>query len=159
MSVEVMVESIIREVKEVIKSVEEQDLVRRLFTLDTSKTDTVKLPIFGGKEEEDFQRFKDQMEKAFDQNRVSRADQLSKLRESLRGQAKRMVPEDITEDIDKAWEALDKAYGDPDRLFPSTVSMQLLKLPGKREEKFKKCHKESYGTETGGTDVYYGCPL
>ena len=56
------------------------------------------------------------MEKAFDQNRVSRADQLYKLRESLRGQAKRMVPEDITEDIDKAWEALDKAYGDPNRL-------------------------------------------
>ena len=110
---DVMVESVVREVKETVKSVEEEDLQRRLFSLDTSSADKVKLPTFEGKDEEDFQKFKEEIEKAFDTNRVSRADQLTKLRESLRGQAKRMVPESITEDIGKAWEALEKAFGKP----------------------------------------------
>ena len=124
----VMVESVVREVKETVKSVEEEDFQRRLFSLDTSSADKVKLPTFEGKDEEDFQKFKEEIEKAFDTNRVSRADQLTKLRESLRGQAKRMVPESITEDIGKAWEALEKAFGKP--LILMTFRRDLIKKLG-----------------------------
>ena len=38
---DVMVESVVREVKETVKSVEEEDFQRRLFSLDTSSADKV----------------------------------------------------------------------------------------------------------------------
>ena len=56
------------------------------------------------------------MEKAFVCNRVSGADKISKLRENLRGDALKLIPEALTMDIDAAWKVLDKAYGKPVRL-------------------------------------------
>ena len=47
------------------------------------------------------------------QNRVSRSDKLEKLRSCLRGHAKKLVPISLTGDVDKAWEALDNAFGNP----------------------------------------------
>ena len=72
--------------------------------------------MYEGRDEEDYGKFKDEIERAFVQNRISRSDKVSKLRECLRGHAKRLIPESITNDIDKAWEALDKAFGKPARL-------------------------------------------
>ena len=53
-----------------------------------------------------------EVEVHFQKNRTSKTDQLDKLREVLKGQAKLLVPES-TEDIDKAWEILVKHYTDP----------------------------------------------
>ena len=72
--------------------------------------------MYEGRDEEDYGKFKDEIERAFVQNRISRSDKVSKLRECLRGHAKRLIPESNTNDIDKAWEALDKAFGKPARL-------------------------------------------
>ena len=56
------------------------------------------------------------MEKALVCNRVSRADKISKLRESLRGDTLKLIPEALTMDIYDAWKVLEKAYGKPVRL-------------------------------------------
>ena len=102
--------------EEKIKVIEEEDKIRELYSLDEIHVDKVKLPTYSGKYSEDYQKFKEDLTKAFVHNRITRADKLSKLRECLSGQAKYYVPESITDDIDKAWKALDKAYGDPIRL-------------------------------------------
>ena len=41
---------------------------------------------------------------------------MDKLREALKGHAKKLVPQSITNNIDEAWEILGKAFGDPIRL-------------------------------------------
>ena len=56
------------------------------------------------------------MEKAFVQNRTSKKDQLFKLREVLRGQAKWLVPDTTVTTIEKAWEVLEDAFGDAIRV-------------------------------------------
>ena len=91
----------------------EQDNHRELYTFDSANKDLMKLPTFEGKEYEDYADFKEKAEKAFAHNRVSRADKLDKLRSCLRGQAKKLVPISLTGDVDKAWEVLNKAFGDP----------------------------------------------
>ena len=45
-------------------------------------------------------------------NKIPKEDQLDKLREVLSGKAKAQVPAK-TEDIDRAWELLRSAFGDP----------------------------------------------
>ena len=54
--------------------------------------------------------------KGFAQNRVTKADKLSKLRECLYGEAKKLVPESIASNIDDAFRTLDNTYEDPVRL-------------------------------------------
>ena len=115
-STEVLFNKLKLDVKECIKSVEKEDEFRELYTLDASKTETIKYPVFGGKDDEDFSKFKEDMEKALVCNRVSRADKISKLRESLRGDALKLIPEALTMDIYDAWKVLEKAYGKPVRL-------------------------------------------
>ena len=44
---------------------------------------------------------------------MTRNDKLTKLREYLCGNAKKLVPASITGDIDQAWKALEKAFGKP----------------------------------------------
>ena len=102
--------------KEAYTSLMEQDNERELYTFDSVNKDLIKLPTFGGKEGEDFKDFKDKVKKAFMQNRVTKADKLDKLRSCLHGNALGLVPISLTGNIDKAWEALDNAYGDPVRL-------------------------------------------
>ena len=84
-----------------------------MYTLDAAKTDNVKLPTFAGQDDEDFVKFKAEIEEAFVQNRVSKSTKLKKLREVLTGQAKKLVPESLVGDIEKAWDVLDKAFGNP----------------------------------------------
>ena len=71
--------------------------------------------MFTGDQGEDFSRFKREMEKALRQNRVTRSDQAAKLRDSLTGHAKQLVP-DTMENIDDAWEVLHAAFGDASRV-------------------------------------------
>ena len=83
----------------------------------SAKVDKVKLPTFGGKESEDYEKFKSDLLKGFAQNRVTQADKLSKLRECLYGEAKKLVPHSISSSADDALKVLDEAYGDSMRLF------------------------------------------
>ena len=100
------------EVKGAIDKIEAEETSRKLYTLDPGKTEMCKLPSFAGNPTEDFVKFQKKVEDCFQKNRTSKTDQLDKLREVLKGQAKLLVPES-TEDIDKAWEILVKHYADP----------------------------------------------
>ena len=95
------------EVEQTIKAIVEQDNVRELYSLDEAKVDKIKLPTFGGKESEDYEKFKSDLLKGFAQNRVTQADKLSKLRECLYGDAKRLVPLLISSSADEALKVLD----------------------------------------------------
>ena len=55
------------------------------------------------------------MDYRFKRNQVAKQDQLETLRENLKGQALRLVPE-TTEDIDAAWKVLKEAFGDAARV-------------------------------------------
>ena len=96
------------------------------------KNDPVKLPIFEGKENEDYIKFKDEISRGFVINRVCRADQLAKLRECLRGYPLKLVPESTVTLVDQAWDVLDQAYKDPTRVemlgfkrpTPSTINIK-----------------------------------
>ena len=103
--------------EQTIKAVVEQDNLRELYSLDDAKVDKVKLPIFSGKESDDYEKFKSDLLKGLAQNRVTQADKLAKLRECLCGEAKRLVPHSISSNFDDAMKVLDQAYGDPFRLF------------------------------------------
>ena len=127
-----------KEVEETVKSVEEEDNVRELYSMDDSKVDKIKLPTFSGKESEDYEKFKSDLLKGFAQNRVTQADKLDKLRECLYGEAKRLVPHSITSSVDDAIKVLDQAYGDPLRLF------------NYRQDYFFKLGKQPKKTEKGG---------
>ena len=97
------------EVEETVKAVVEEDNARELYSLDEAKVDKVKLPTFGGKESEDYEKFKSDLLKGFAQNRVTQADKLSKLRECLYGEAKKLVPHSISSSADDAFKVLDEA--------------------------------------------------
>jgi len=98
-----------KDVEATVKAVEEQDDVRELYSLDDSKVDKVNLPTFSGKESEDYEKFKDDLLKGFAQNRVTKVDKLSKLRECLSGEAKQLVPHSISSSVTDALKVLDKA--------------------------------------------------
>ena len=121
------------DVRYIIELIRTEDDSRELYTLDAAKTDSVKLPTFGGRDDEDFVKFKVEVEEAFVQNRVSKSTKLKKLREVLTGQAKKLVPESLVGDIEKAWDVLDKAFGDPRRLmnYKKEALSRLGKLPSR----------------------------
>ena len=96
-------------------SVTAEDKDRALFSLETSKGEVLKYPSFAGDSSQDFIKFKEKMEYRFRRNQVAKQDQLDKLREVLKGQALRLVPES-TKDIDAAWSILKNAFGDSVRV-------------------------------------------
>ena len=69
--VTILLDRLTDEVREAIDTVKGEDDSRELYTLDSAKTETVKLPTFEGREDEDFAKFKELVEKAFVQNRVT----------------------------------------------------------------------------------------
>ena len=73
------------------------------------------LPTFEVNGKEDFSKFEKEMKNGLITNRVKRTDQVAKLRESLRGSPKQMIPSTL-EDIDEAWRILRDIYGDPGRV-------------------------------------------
>ena len=99
------------DLKEARNTIIEEDNLRELYSLDINKPDPIKLPTFSGLEGEDYLDFKEKILKGFVQNRITRADKLAKLRECLKGDALKLVPESTTGDIDVAFATLDKAYG------------------------------------------------
>ena len=107
-----VIDSVCEEVKDIVYKIESEETLRKLYTLTPGKGETCKLPTFAGTPKEDFVKFQKKIEDCFEKNRTSKTDQLDKLCEVLKGQAKMLVPE-TTEDIDKAWEILEKHYADP----------------------------------------------
>ena len=75
--------------------------VRALFSLEQSKGEILKYPTFARDAGQDFVKFKERMEYRFKRNQVAKQNQLKKLRETLKAQALRLIPE-TTEDIKAA---------------------------------------------------------
>ena len=97
-----------------------EDKRRNLFTLDNTKAEKVKFPTFSGDKKEDFFKFKIKMEQAFLKNRVVLCDQFDKLKENLRAEALKHVPETVT-DLDVAWSYLKEGFGDPLRILKERI--------------------------------------
>ena len=98
-----------------IEDIISEDKDRCLFSINKSKAADVKFPYFSGNREEDFSKFRKDFEKALATNRVRKEDQIKKLREFLRGDAKTIIP-DSMEDIDTAWDILKNMFGDASRV-------------------------------------------
>ena len=64
-STQLMVNKIAKELKDLNKVLEDEDNVRELYTLDSAIADKVKLPIFEGRDEDVYVRFKAEMEKVW----------------------------------------------------------------------------------------------
>ena len=71
----------------------------------------MKWPNFSGETGEDFFKFRRDFLDAAKQNRISTKNQISKLRENIRGYAKSLIPDSITE-ITRGFEILEHACGD-----------------------------------------------
>ena len=78
-------------------------------------TSCVKLPTFSGGYDEDFGKFKEEMQQGLKSNRVKKEDQVKILRENLFNQPKSLVPESM-DDIDQAWEILQSLFEDVSRV-------------------------------------------
>ena len=77
----------------IILVAESEDDKRGLYSLDTSvRGEQVKWPVFAGDAGEDFFKFKKDFLDAAKQNRTSTRNQITKLRENLKGYAKTLVP-------------------------------------------------------------------
>ena len=77
--------------------------------------DQVKWPSFSGEAGEDFVKFKKDFIDACKQNRVSLRNQITKLRENVKGYAKSLIPASLT-DVEKALSILERACGDSMRV-------------------------------------------
>ena len=99
-----------------IEVVEQEDQERNLRTLDTYRAEQRKFKTFSGALGEDFLYFKKDFEETVIANRISRSNQLEKLRECLIGEAIKQVPKNMTGGIAAAWEALKVMFGDPSKL-------------------------------------------
>ena len=103
-------------------AVSAEDVRRNLYTLDNNKSEKVKYPTFSGDKKEDYLKFKTKMMEAFTKNRVVLGDQLDKLRENLKGEALKYVPQTIST-LEKAWSNLSDAYGDPLRILKERIKV------------------------------------
>ena len=99
-----------------ITAVEKEDKERNIRALDHSKSEQRKFKKYSGAQGEDFHYFKKDFEEAVIANRISRSNQLEKLRENLSGEALKQVPFNMTGGIQSAWQALQAMFGDPERL-------------------------------------------
>ena len=112
---------------EVRDRIEYEDENRELYSGSTAITEKVAYPVFEGRDDESYMDFKVEIDKAFVKNKVTKSDKVKKLRECLRGYAKKLVPESL-KDIDVAYESLNQAYGDPAR--PARCSSRSGGAPG-----------------------------
>merc|ERR1711954_339457 len=115
------------DVKEVKRKIVKEDNERQLYSLDTTKVSKVNLPTFEGKDCEDFSKFKENIEKGFVTNRISRDEQIIKLRECLKGYARKMVPDSNVTEIKEAWRILKQAFGNPIKIINQRMEA-LMKL-------------------------------
>ena len=110
------------ELKDAKTTIQEQDKLRSLFSLETNKGEVLEYPSFSGEPGEDLVKFKEKMEYRFRMNQVPLRLQLEKLRETLKGQALKQVP-DSTKDISSAWANLANAFGDPSRVLQHRINI------------------------------------
>ena len=101
-----------KELDENIKLIREADEEKGLYCDRSKRSTPLQFPLFSGSPGEDFVEFQTKFEKAVEANRIPKSDQLEKLREVLRGKAKAQVPQK-TDTVDRAWELLKSAFGDP----------------------------------------------
>ena len=127
------IEKVFNEVKEKLETEDEE---RGLYSMEKPKTSNVNFPTFSGKDCEDFSRFQADMEDGFKTNRVSRKEQIHKLRECLRGQARKLIPDSNVTDVNTAWDILKKAYGNPIKIIKQRKDA-LLKLGEMPHHKIK----------------------
>ena len=121
--------------KDAREAVIEEDTEQALFSLEQSKGEILKYPTFAGDAGQDFMKFKEKTEYRFKRNQVAKQDPLEKLRENLKGQALRFIPE-TTEDIDAAWEVLKDAFGDATRVLQYRLDLlgEMGDLPAKNDK-------------------------
>ena len=124
--------------KDTKTEIEAEDLRRGLHSLDVSSSAKVNYPTFEGKDEEDWEDFKVKFEKALADNKVRTSDKCDKLRSSLRGYARKLVPNSQT-NYQAAIEALEKAFGDSTRFLQNKIKAlnDLGSLPKSNEKKGK----------------------
>ena len=129
-----VVDDLREELKEVKQKIVNEDKERKLYSLDTTKVSKVNLPMFGGEDHEDFSKFKEDIGKGFVTNRISRDEQLIKLRECLKGNARKVVPNSNVTDIKEAWRILKLAFGNPIKIIKQRKEalLKLGHLPRKR---------------------------
>ena len=127
------------------KEVENEDIVRGLHSLDISAAAKVNLPTFEGRDDEDWSIFKEKLLKALIANKVKTADKCEKLRESLRGYARKLVPA-TQNDFDAALRALEKAFGDSTRVVNAKINAlnKLGPVPKNNDKKGGKTVVEWY---------------
>ena len=101
--------------QQVVTEVEREDLSRCLHSLDVSTGAKVSYPNFEGRDDEDWNDFEEKLKKALNDNKVRTSDKCEKLRSCLRGHARKLVP-DHQKDYEAAMSALEKAFGDGNRL-------------------------------------------
>ena len=89
-------------VNDLISVVEKEDKDRNIRTLDSSKVEQRAFKKFGGTPGEDFLHFKKDFEEAVLANRISKSNQLVKLRENLIGEALKQVPKNMTGGLEAA---------------------------------------------------------
>ena len=98
-----------------VDAVQKEDISRGLYTLEPARADIIKYPSFAGLPSEDYLKFKQTMEQRFKENKVKKREQVSKLRECLRGAALGRVPDGVT-DIEEAFSRLNEAFGNPSKV-------------------------------------------
>ena len=108
----VLVNSASTELDLAVTSIKDADKEKGLYSDRKAKSTPLQIPHFSGSLGEDFVEFQTKFDKAMIANKVPKSDQLDKLREVLRGKAKAQVPEK-TDSLDRAWELLKSAFGDP----------------------------------------------
>ena len=124
---------------DIITAAEQEDLKRQLYSLDTSnRGEQVKWPGFSGEAGEDFFKFKRDFLDAAKQNRISTKNQITKLRENIRGYAKSLIPDSITE-ITRGFEILEHACGDTMKVVTNRVE-NLMKVGPWPQEGSKDCY-------------------
>ena len=114
-------------------TIEELDAERGLYTNHKPIGEKLDYPKFSGSSGEDYTKFHDKMTKALRHNKVSKADQVERLRKNLSGFALGLVPES-TESIEKAFTTLKAAFGDPRKVLDERMKKlkQVGDLPSER---------------------------
>ena len=98
----------------------EDSTVRGLYTLEPIRSDIIKYPTFSGAQSEDYVKFREIMEVWFRENKIKKKEQVSKLRECLKGAALARVPDGVR-DIEEAFKRLQEAFGNPSKLMSHNI--------------------------------------
>ena len=115
---ESLVASLKTEIEIAVEQLEFEDEERCLYSLNKSKTSAVKYPQFSGHQDEDYVKFEKEFRNCFRVNRVRLDDQVSTLRENLRGEALSLIPVTMV-NIEESFKVLSNVYGDPSRVMNS----------------------------------------